>query len=54
MEPKTKDAIEGCMIFIQSFVNYHHANKLDVYQELAALCQAQADQLIAVDPNRNR
>tara|TARA_R100000988_G_scaffold4406_1_gene2988 strand:- start:2115 stop:2279 length:165 start_codon:yes stop_codon:yes gene_type:complete len=54
METKTKDAVEGCMIFIQSLINSHHANKIDVYQQVAALCQAQAEQLLSVDPDRNR
>ena len=49
MEPKTKDAVEGCMIFIQSLINSHHANKIDVYRHVAALCQ-----LLSVDPDRNR
>jgi len=54
METKTKDAVEGCMIFIQSLINSHHANKIDVYRQVAALCQARADQLLSVDPNRNK
>tara|TARA_R100001015_G_C4442621_1_gene35684 strand:- start:186 stop:350 length:165 start_codon:yes stop_codon:yes gene_type:complete len=54
METKTKDAVEGCMIFIQSLINSHHANKIDVYRQLVALCQAQAEQLLSVDPNTNR
>ena len=54
METKTKDVAEGCMVFIRSLINDHHANKIDVYQQVAALCQAQADQLLSVDPNRNR
>jgi len=54
MESKTKDAVNGCMIFIRSLINHHHANKVDVYRQVAALCQAQADQLLSVDPNRNK
>jgi len=54
MESKTKDAVEGCMIFIQSLINDHHADKIDVYRQVAALCQAQVDYLLSIDPNRNR
>ena len=54
MESKTKDVAEGCMVFIRSLINSHHANRIDVYRQVAALCQAQAEQLLSVDPNRNR
>lgn len=51
---KTHDVADGCMTFINALINQHHADHLDVYRRLTALCQAQADRLEGLNPNRNR
>lgn len=51
---KTHYVADGCMTFINALINQHHANDLDVYRCLVDLCQAQADRLESLKPDRNR
>ena len=51
---KTQEVSEGCMTFIHALIKQHYAAEIDVYQRLAALCQAEANRLMAIDPSRNK
>ena len=51
---KTNYVAEGCMQFVKAMINDHHADPAAVYQRLASLCAATANQLEAIDPQRNK
>ena len=54
MQTKTMYVAEGCMTFIRSMINQHHADKRELYETLTKLCQKEADRLASIDPLRNR
>ena len=51
---KTNYVAEGSVTFIRSLINQHHADELDVFRRVAELCQAQADRLEGLNPDRNK
>ena len=54
MTNKTEEVVDGAMLFINALIRDHWADERDVYVRLAALCEAKAARLVAIDPNRNR
>ena len=54
MDNKTTYVAQGCMTFIRSMINQHHADDLELYEMLTKLCQKEADRLNSIDPLRNR
>ena len=54
MKNKTAEVCDGVMLFARALINDHWADEHDVYVRLAALCEAKAARLVAIDPNRNR
>lgn len=51
---KTNYVADGCMTFINALISQHHAVEVDVYRRLADLCQAQAERLEGLSPDRNK
>ena len=42
------------MTFIKALISQHHAEEVDVYWRLVDLCQAQAERLEGLSPDRNK
>ena len=54
MRNKTGYVADGCMTFIDSLITQHHADELEVYEQLLVLIKSKATLLKSLDPNRNR
>ena len=54
MKNKTGYVADGCMTFIDSLIYQHHADELEVYEQLLVLIKSKTTLLKSLDPNRNR
>ena len=54
MRNKTGYVADGCMTFIDSLISQHHADGLEVYEQLLVLIKSKTTLLKSLDPNRNR
>ena len=54
MEPKTEEAAQACMNYISDVIARTEADPESVYRLLKGLCEARANRLASLDPDRNR
>jgi len=49
-----RNAADAVMKMVSPFSNQFHVSRIDVLREIIALAEAEANRLMALDPNRNR
>ena len=54
MQYKNEEAANACMLYIRDVIARNDADQEAVYRLLKGLCEAQANRLASLDPDRNR